>query len=99
MLRHSLLLFGLVAATSLPAGGCRSCSSCHDYSPPVAGCCEACGTCRAGSASGGYVEEGYIEEGQPQQYDDETEGDLPAPQSFELPSIEGPGMVQPVGVR
>jgi hypothetical protein len=33
------------------AGGCRSCSSCHDYDRPVANCnCDACGTHRSGSA-------------------------------------------------
>ena len=53
MPRHWLFLVGLIAAMSLPVGGCRSCSSCHDYDPPVANCeCNACGCHRAGSASG-----------------------------------------------
>ncbi|MCI0332336.1 MAG: hypothetical protein L0228_03815 [Planctomycetes bacterium] len=52
MLRTCLLLVGLLAANLL-AGGCRSCSDCHDYDPPVANCdCNAYGTHRAGSACG-----------------------------------------------
>ncbi len=52
MLRNCLLLVGLVVA-NLSAGGCRSCSDCHDYDPPVANCdCNAYGTHRAGSACG-----------------------------------------------
>jgi hypothetical protein len=54
MPRLEMLLVGLITLTSLAAGGCRSCSSCHDYDPPVAGCqCDACGTHRAGSACSG----------------------------------------------
>ena len=54
MPRFELLLAGIIAWTTLAASGCRSCSSCHDYDPPVAGCqCNACGTHRAGSACGG----------------------------------------------
>ena len=57
MPRHWLFLLGLVAALLLPVGGCRSCSSCHDYDPPVANCeCDAYGCHRAGSASGPYVD-------------------------------------------
>ena len=59
MLRHCFLLLGLVSSMMLPAGGCRSCSSCHDYDPPVADCGSACGCHRAGSASGGYASEEY----------------------------------------
>jgi hypothetical protein len=47
-----MLLAGLIIAISLTTGGCRSCSSCHDYDPPVAGCDCAYGTHRCGSASG-----------------------------------------------
>jgi hypothetical protein len=77
MLRRCLLLFGLIAATTCSSGGCRSCSTCHDYGPPVANCeCQACGVHRAGSASGGYVDGGYVENG----YADEgyypTEGEV-----------------------
>lgn len=62
MLRHLLMLAGTMAALTVSAGGCRSCSSCHDYDPPVANCeCNACGTHRAGSASGGYAGGGYSE--------------------------------------
>lgn len=62
MTRRFLLLAGLLAASTLFAPGCRSCSSCNDYSPPVADCdCNACGTQRAGSASGGYIVEGPYE--------------------------------------
>ncbi|MEX0642424.1 MAG: hypothetical protein WD468_06970 [Pirellulales bacterium] len=54
MLRYELLLAGIIALTSLATGGCRACSSCHDYDPPVADCqCDAWGTHRAGSACGG----------------------------------------------
>jgi hypothetical protein len=53
MLRLSLFLVGLLVATTFSAGGCRSCSNCHDYDPPVAACdCHACGTERAGSGGG-----------------------------------------------
>jgi hypothetical protein len=59
MSRFGLLLAGIIALSSLTAGGCRSCSSCHDYDPPVAGCqCDACGTHRAGSACGGSCSTG-----------------------------------------
>jgi hypothetical protein len=59
-----------IGASSL--AGCRACSTCYDYAPPVADC--ACGTCghgRAGSAfaGGGVVENGgevIYEEGQSQ---------------------------------
>jgi hypothetical protein len=55
MPRHAILLTAL-AATTIAFGGCRSCDSCNDYGPPVANCqCDACGTHRAGSASGGYI--------------------------------------------
>ena len=54
MPRYELFLVGIIALASMAAGGCRSCSSCHDYDPPVAGCqCDAYGTHRAGSACGG----------------------------------------------
>jgi hypothetical protein len=62
MLRHLLLLVGMIAATVVACGGCRSCSNCHDYDPPVANGCNACGCHRAGSASGGYDSESYATE-------------------------------------
>ena len=63
MPRHWLLLIGLMASTTIANGGCRSCSSCHDYDPPVANSdCNACGCHRSGSASGGYADEGYATE-------------------------------------
>jgi hypothetical protein len=52
MSRFAMLLAVLISATTLTAGGCRSCSSCHDYDPPVAGCDCAYGTERCGSANG-----------------------------------------------
>ena len=51
MLRHMLVLAVLIAATTLPSGGCRSCSDCHDYDPPVANCDCPGGINRAGSNS------------------------------------------------
>ena len=49
----------LLAATS--SNGCRSCSNCHDYAPPVANCdCNACGIHRAGSASAPMVHGEYM---------------------------------------
>ena len=51
MLRHCFFLLGLMAATTLSGGGCRSCSDCHDYDPPVAGC-DCGGGQRAGSVCG-----------------------------------------------
>jgi hypothetical protein len=64
MRRQWLFFIGMVAATTAVAcGGCRSCSTCHDYDPPVANCdCNACGSHRAGSASGGYMGEEYASE-------------------------------------
>jgi hypothetical protein len=62
MLRQLLVLTGIAAAFTLANTGCRSCSSCHDYAPPVADCCDAYGPHRAGSASGGYIVGGYVEE-------------------------------------
>jgi hypothetical protein len=51
MLRHCFALVTIIAATILPSGGCRSCSSCHDYDPPVANCDCPGGINRAGSNS------------------------------------------------
>src|SRR3954447_24757378 len=51
MLRHSLLCAALLVTTLLGANGCRSCSSCHDYDPPVANC--HCGHCPQCGYSGG----------------------------------------------
>ena len=63
MLRCAILLI-FAATMTMPFGGCRSCSSCHDYDPPVAnGHGNACGCHRAGSVSGGYVDAGYPNEG------------------------------------
>jgi hypothetical protein len=69
MQRTFLFLASLVLAGAASSAGCRSCDSCHDYSPPVASCgCNSCGTQRSGSAGGGYATEGYMDgEGQPQQ--------------------------------
>lgn len=72
MQRIWLPLLVLTAATTLSSLGCRSCSSCHDYDPPVAGCdCNSYGGNRAGSACGvasaDYVGEEYIE-GETEEY-------------------------------
>lgn len=50
MLRHLLLSIVLGTTLTLAGGGCRSCSSCHDYDGPVADC-NQCGCGRTGSAS------------------------------------------------
>src|SRR5262249_57153920 len=52
MSRYTFILVALVSLAGLSSGGCRSCSSCHDYDPPVASCpcgyappcgCNGCG--------------------------------------------------------
>ena len=64
MLRRAFLLILASAAMNMSLGGCRSCSSCHDYDPPVANCgSNACGCHRAGSVSGGHIEGGYASGG------------------------------------
>ncbi|MEX2093209.1 MAG: hypothetical protein WD971_11055 [Pirellulales bacterium] len=50
MLRHLVLSIVLGTTLTLAGGGCRSCSSCHDYDGPVADC-NQCGGGRTGSAS------------------------------------------------
>src|SRR3954470_24795002 len=45
MSRFTFILAGLLGFAGLSSGGCRSCSSCHDYDPPVANC--QCGSCGA----------------------------------------------------
>jgi hypothetical protein len=48
MLRRSLIFAALVVMTMF-ANGCQSCSSCHDYDPPVANCdCGNCQQCAGG---------------------------------------------------
>jgi hypothetical protein len=49
MLRHSYVLGALLAVTLMAANGCQSCSSCHDYDPPVANCHFGCGQCGCNS--------------------------------------------------
>jgi hypothetical protein len=59
MLRLFLFPALLMAGATLASAGCRACSTCHDYDPPVADCdCGTCGGHRAGSAAGGYVTTG-----------------------------------------
>lgn len=59
MLRYSFVLAGLLSLAGLSAGGCQSCSSGHDYDPPVANCqCGSCGapcSCGCDQAHGTYV--------------------------------------------
>jgi hypothetical protein len=67
MFRVWLGIMAVVAAVGLSSTGCRSCSTCHDYDPPVANCdCQACGCNRAGSAycncASGQPADGYVEE-------------------------------------
>src|SRR6476469_723260 len=50
MSRFTFVLAAFVSLAGLSSGGCRSCSSCHDYDPPVAHC--ACG-CTAPSGCNG----------------------------------------------
>jgi hypothetical protein len=60
MPRPLWILAALAATATFSAGGCRSCSNCHDYDPPVAACdCHACGTERAGSGGGVHVGPGH----------------------------------------
>src|SRR5215203_1214425 len=83
MLRHSLLCAALMAITLLGANGCRSCSSCHDYDPPVANChcghCPRCGYsadgCNTGCSSCGCSDcgDGTSSYAQP------SEGEMGAP--------------------
>jgi hypothetical protein len=60
MLRYTFVIAGLLALTGLSAGGCQSCSSCHDYDPPVAhGGCGGCGSaCSCGCDHGGCANGG-----------------------------------------
>src|SRR3954454_14684338 len=53
MSRYTFVLAALVSLAGFSSGGCRSCSSCHDYDPPVAncGCCESPCNCSQGSGS------------------------------------------------
>jgi hypothetical protein len=95
MLRSCLFVLGLVIATS-SSGGCRSCSKCHDYGPPVANCnCQACGQHRAGSASE-YMESPFMDDGYYEPQEGRQHGPnevLPPPQSVDPPqSINGPSM-------
>ena len=63
MLRQLFAPAVLVAVIVVVFAGCRACTNCTDYSPPVAGCDCAqygCGQ-RAGSAWGGMTE-GPVEE-------------------------------------
>ena len=54
MERPLLLFASLATGIALATAGCRSCSSNYDYAPPVANAyCDACGTHRCGSNSGG----------------------------------------------
>lgn len=50
MLRQMLATVVLGIALASAGGGCRSCSSCHDYDGPVADCGN-CGCKRTGSVS------------------------------------------------
>jgi hypothetical protein len=95
MFRYTLALTGLIAAlTVTSAGGCRSCSNCHDYDPPVANCdCCACGTQRAGSACCGCGgcgscscdDGGQAVEGPPMQ-DSATKGQVVEPSNHRTPT-------------
>src|SRR5437868_15279087 len=51
MLRYTFVLAGLLSLAGFFAGGCHSCSSCHDYDPPVANCQPGSG-CAGGSCNG-----------------------------------------------
>ena len=57
MLRYALIVASLLGLLGLSTGGCRSCSSCHDYDPPVANCGGGdCGASCGCSACGGSCE-------------------------------------------
>jgi hypothetical protein len=90
MLRICVVLLSVVFA-STSAGGCRSCSHCHDYGPPVANCdCHACGTHRAGSASDEVLQPELVDEGyhEPQPVEAELQGEALPPQSSDGPAME-----------
>src|SRR2546423_15314902 len=54
MFRSTFVPAGLLEVASFAAGGCRSCSSCHDYDSPVANCQSgSCGSCCAGGSCNG----------------------------------------------
>lgn len=54
--RIPTLLAAFGVSIALATSGCRSCSTNYDYAPPVAnGYCDAYGTHRCGSNSGGAV--------------------------------------------
>jgi hypothetical protein len=96
MLRRYLVFIGLLAAATLSAGGCRSCSNCHDYGPPVANChCNSCGCHRAGSASDEHIEGEYAEDPFMSDEGDYSTGSaLPAPQTYDEPEMGQPESVR-----
>src|SRR3954447_766396 len=62
MSRYTFVLAAVVSLTGLSSGGCRSCSSCHDYDPPCSHCncgcsapcgCNGCGSSGCGCSGGG----------------------------------------------
>jgi hypothetical protein len=87
MLHRVILLCFVAAAISATTSGCRSCSSCHDYDPPVANC-EACGCNRAGSVSGGRIPAGYANDGYVD--DGSASGQDEAVTPADEPAIEAP---------
>jgi hypothetical protein len=103
MLRHSLVLAALLATTLVSANGCQSCSSCHDYDPPVANCqcggCEpqcgcsegcsggGCSSCACGNGSGNYTQEGQAIEM------------VPADDQMASPTNSQPTMQRPANAR
>jgi len=101
MLRRSLVLSALLSVSLIAANGCQSCSSCHDYDPPVANChsaygpqcgCNGIGSncgCNNGSCGNGpYAQMSEESEGAP------VEGRPAPPQSDIQPSQQDGGMQQ-----
>src|SRR6478735_3070403 len=54
---YTFVLAAFVGLAGLSSGGCRSCSSCHDYDSPVSscacGCAAPCGCNGCGCSGGG----------------------------------------------
>lgn len=63
MRKSSVLAFLLVAVGGVAQIGCRACSNCYDYAPPVMGAeCGGCQGCRSGSCLSGEPGAAHVAE-------------------------------------